>query len=65
MSILDPNFKYTPAIHTNIRERFDKVRSEINAARQAPEEIGAIKHSAPIDQRRPAVSAPIYLRRKA
>lgn len=28
-SILDPSFKYTPSVQTNIRERFEKVRKEL------------------------------------
>jgi hypothetical protein len=29
-SILDKDFKYVPSVQTNIRERFDKVRKELN-----------------------------------
>ncbi len=34
MSILDRRFQYTPAAKTNIRERFERIRKEQEAAKK-------------------------------
>lgn len=31
--LLNPKFEYTPAIHTDIRKRFERIRQEQQAAR--------------------------------
>ena len=43
MSILDPKFKYVPALHTNIAETFRKARKELEKKKKRDEAIALEK----------------------
>lgn len=45
-SILDQTFKYVPAAKTDVRETFERVRREIEAAKKVVPIATAKKHSA-------------------
>jgi hypothetical protein len=35
-SILDPSFRYTPSVETDLRKTFARIRRELRKAQQAP-----------------------------